>query len=501
MSLTIHTEEDDQRQLIVTVEVDEDRVKKAMRDVARELAREVHVPGFRKGKAPYQVILRRVGEETLRTEAIEKLAQPVFEEMMDELNPDIYSQASLDDIQERPLVMKYTIPLSPAVQLGDYRELREEIEEPQVTEEALDEALERIRARHQVLEEVERPVEVGDVAVLSGLGRLLPLADEFDEEEEEEEEEETAVTPDEELDDEEFDDEWDDDDDDDDDDDEYDDEYDDDILFDEDHTEMLMDPEILFPGTPFVEHIIGLSAGEEKNFDFVFPADYEDEHLAGRTARVSVRIATVKNRILPELDDELAQKEGSYQSVEELRDSTRQNLQEQAEAGMKNDLIEKMVDALLEDATIVYPPSAIDKEIDNMVEGLKNRVTEYGWEWEDYLRLQHKDEDDLRDEYEVTAVQRLERQLVLQQFILEEKLRITPEDLNERLEERLGKFENPELRESMREFMQSEYGIQMMGSEILMDKAYERIKAIFRGEAPDLASLEIDDAAEADEEE
>lgn len=501
MSLTIHTDEDDQRQLLVTVEVDEERVQKAMRSVARELAKEVHVPGFRKGKAPYQVILRRVGEESLRAEAVEKLAQPVFEEMMDELDPDIYSQASLDDIQDKPLVMKYTIPLSPTVQLGDYRELRQEIEEVEVSEEAVAEALERVRERHQVVEEVERPLQAGDVVVLSGLGRLLPLDDQA---EDELEDEETAVAvdddtlDDEEFEDEEFDDDYDDDDYDDE---EEDDDYDDDILFDEDHSEMLVDAAMLFPGTPFVDNIVGLSAGEEAGFDFTFPADYEDDELAGRAARFNVRISTVKSRTLPELDDELAQKEGSYETVDALRDSVRQRLQDQAETQAKNDLIEQLIDKLLEDATIVYPPSAADNEVDRMIENLKNRVSGAGWQWEDYLRIQNTSEDEMREEYWETAVERLERQLVLQQFITDEKLRITPEDIDARLEERLEKFDDPELREGMREYMRGEYGIQMLGSEILMDKAYERIRAIFTGEAPDLASLEIDDAAEADEEE
>jgi trigger factor len=497
VSLTIHTEEDDQRQLLVTVEVDEDRVQKAMRSVARELAKEIHVPGFRKGKAPYQVILRRVGEESLRGEAVEKLAQPVFEEMMDELAPDIYSQASLDDIQDQPLVMKYTIPLTPTVELGNYRDLRREVEKPEASEKAIEQALEKIRERHQILEVVDRPAAAGDVVTLSGLGRLLVDEDWEDEdweddEADDEEEVETAVSPDDTA--EEYDDEYEDDD-------EYDDDEYDKTLFDEDHTELLMDSSVIFPGTPFIENLIGLSAGEEKNFLFTFPADYEDGDLSGRTARFDVRLEAVKNRTLPELDDELAQKEGSYETAEELRQSVRQELQEQAESRAKNELIEQMIDQMLEDARIVYPPSAVDNEIDSMVESLKNRVVGAGWEWDDYLRLQNLSEDKLREDFEVTAVERLERQLVMQQFIIAEKLQVTLEDMEEKTEEWLGQFESMELKESMRQYIQGRSGFEMLGSGILMDKAFERIQAIYRGEAPDLASLEVDDAAEADEEE
>lgn len=489
MSLTIHTEEDNQRHLIVTVEVDEERVQKAMRAVARELGKEVHVPGFRKGKAPYQVILRRVGEESLRGEAIEKLAQPVFEEMLGELNPDIYSQASLDDIQNKPLVMRYTIPLAPAVDLGDYREMRQEVAEPQLSEEAVAQALAKIQERHQTMEEVERPVEAGDVVVLSGLGRLL-----FDDDDDDDDDE--AWEEDEDFDDDEDDEAYDEDDDEDDEDD-----YDEDILFDEDNVEMLMDAAILFPGTPFVDNIVGLSAGEEKSFTFDFPVDYEDKEMAGKTARFNVRVTAVKQRDLPELNDELAQKEGSYETLEALRQSVRKNLQTQMESQAKNEVVEQLIDSLLRSATISYPPAAVEKEIDGMLEVLKNRVSGAGWQWEDYLRLQTTSDEAIREQYRETAVARMKRQLVLQQFIIDEKLQITAEDIDARLAEQLAGFEAEEMKENMRQYLQGEYGFQMMGSEIIMEKAYQRAKAIFAGEAPDLASLEIDDALIADEEE
>jgi trigger factor len=514
VSLTIHTEEDNQRQLLVTVEVAEERVRQAMRAAARDLAREVQIPGFRKGKAPYQVIVRRVGEDVLREEAVEKLAQPIFEEMMDELDPAIFSQASLDEVQTSPLVMKYTIPLSPVAQLGDYRDLRREVESPEVTDEAVADALEKTRVRHQIVEEVERPAETGDMVTISGSGWLVAL-DEDEEEWDETAEEETAVAlepgipdPDTEFDEADDEDEayeeYDDDDEYDDDEyDEYDDDddYDDDILFDEESIDLLLDTDTLFPGTPFVENIAGLSAGENKSFTFTFPTDYEDEELAGREANFEISVTAVKNRTLPQLDDELAQKEGPYETLDDLRNSLRQSLQKAAETEAKNALIEQMIDDLLLDAVIVYPPVAVENEIDGMIEQFKNQMVQRGWEWEDYLRLQGMPEADLRELYREAAVKRLERQTIFNQFVMDEKLRISPEDLDARLEVQLSRFEDETLREAMREYLGSQAGFNLLGTEILMDKAAERIKAILQGDAPDLASLELDDAAETDEEE
>ena len=473
MTLTIHTEEDDQRQLVVTVEVAEERVQKAMRNTARKLSKDAYIPGFRKGKAPYQVIVRRIGEETLRAETIEDMVQAVFEEMMEQNGFEPYGQPSLNEVESSPLVYKFTVPLEPAVTLGQYRELRRDVADVEVTDEAVAEALEQVRVRHQSVEVVERPVEAGDLVTLSGLGRLLPAV-----KEEEEGDEETAVTDQPAA------------------------ESDDEILFNEEQTELLMDDTMIFPGTPFVENIVGMSVGDEKSFNFTFPPDFDDVDLAGREATFTVSVLDVKKRTLPELDDELAKLEGSYESIDELKATVSENLQNQAENTAKNELIESMIDDLLQDAHIVFPPVAVEMELDSMVESLKSQIVRSGWEWNDYLQIQGQNEESMRSEFRETAVERLQRQLVLRQFIFDEKLRVTAEDIDARVDERLEGFgDNDELRNSMREYYQQGYAFEMISSEVLMDKAYDRIKAVLAGEAPDLASLEIDDAAADDEEE
>ena len=109
MTLTIHKEEDEQRQLALTIEVEEKRVEQAMRKTARKLAGNLHVPGFRRGKAPYNVILRRFGRDAVRAEAVEEMIQPIFEEALDQLEEPPYAQANFDDMEMEPLVLKFTI--------------------------------------------------------------------------------------------------------------------------------------------------------------------------------------------------------------------------------------------------------------------------------------------------------------------------------------------------------------------------------------------------------
>ncbi|MBE2225115.1 MAG: trigger factor [Anaerolineae bacterium] len=470
MTLTVHTEEDEQRQLALTVEVPEDDVKQAMRQAARKLAGEVRVPGFRKGKAPYSVIVSRVGEEYLRSEAIEDLVQPSFEEALQEIDVIPYAQPSLDNIEPNPLVFKFTVPLEPTVALDEaYRELRKDVEAVEITDEAIDEALEQIQIRHQVVEPVERAVESGDLISLSGKGVLAPAAKE-DDGDGDGDGETAVVEPTEET------------------------------LFNEEQIELLMDAEILFPGTPFVENLLGLTAGDEKSFSFTFPEDFDEEELAGREASFEITVLDVKSRTLPELNDELAQLEGAFETLAELRESLQDNLKTQAESEAKNELIEGMIDDLVEKATIVYPPAAVEDEIDSLVRNMKQQMERSGWLWDDYLKIQGLNEETVRDNFRKNAEESLKRRLVLRQFIISEKLSVKAEDVDAKIEERIVDFgDNEDLRNSMRQYFSTGYGFDMLSSEILMDKMAARAKAIYMGEAPDLAELEAAEAADEEE--
>lgn len=466
MTLTIQTTEDDRRQLTVTIEVEESRVQKAMQAKARELSREIQLPGFRPGKAPYDVVVRRIGEDTLRGEAIEDLVQPVFEEALNQAELDPYAQPSLDDIQTKPLVLTFTVPLSPTVTLGAYRDHRQEVEAVAVTDEALQEALEHVQAHHQVIEAVDRPAAEGDVVTLSGSGRLVgakPAAEASDEATEE-----PAA---------------------------------DEVLFDEERLDVLLDPQTLFVDTPFVANLVGLSVGDQKQFGFTFPDPYEPEpEHAGREVTFDLTILEVKKRELPPLDDELAKLDGRHETLDELREALRADLTQEAENTQKERVIEEMVDRMMEDAQLVYPPAAVEAHLDDMVEDFKTRLTRSGWQFQDYLNLQGMTEQGLRDDFRENAERQLRRQLVLRQFILDERLRVAAADLDAVIDQRLARFDNDALKDSLRNYYRSGQGFEAISGEVLSNKVYDRIRAILSGEAPDLAELAALATAEDEEE-
>lgn len=463
MTLTIQTAEDELRQLTLTIEVDEERVRQAMQKKARELGREVHMPGFRPGKAPYDVLVRRIGEDTLRAEAVEDLVQPVFEEALEQENIDPYARPTLEDMELKPLTLKFTVPLAPVITLGDYRSLRRDVEEAQVTEEALAEALDRVRDHHQTIETVERPAQAGDVVTISGRGWFAAKTAA------EGEDETTAEAGGEED------------------------------IFNEEQLELLLDDKTLFPGTSFVDNLVGLAAGDQKSFGLTFPDPYELEaDFAGREAMFDVTVLEVKQRDLPPLDDELAKLEGKYETLDELREALRGDLQKQAEAAIKEKTIDDMIHLLMEDATVVYPPAAVEAQIDDMVEDFKNRLSRSGWQFQDYLNLQGMTEEKLREDFADNADDTLRHQLLLRQFILDEKLRVEAADIDHLIEENVTRFDNEGLRDSMRNYYRSGRGFELISTEVLSNKTYERIRAIFSGNAPDLSAITDE---ETDEEE
>jgi trigger factor len=453
VTLTIHKEEDEQRQLKVTVEVEESRIQKQMDQLIRRLSRDVQIPGFRRGKVPGSVITRRFGGEALRAETIEEMLESLVAEAMEEINADeiAYYQASMDDMQMDPLVLNFTIPLEPVVTLGDYRAIRKELEPIEVTDEALEDAIEHIRGHHQVLEEVERPSQAGDVVTVTGRGWTVADDQQF----------------------------W--------------------HVHDAD---ILLDSEKAFSGLPIVDNIIGMSAADEKEFSFTFPEDYEEEELVGQEAKMEITVSNVQSRFLPELDDELAQKEGEYETVDELKEHLKEELYEQAQQRAKVSLMDDLVDDMLESVEMVYPPAAVEVEINKFVENMKEEIKRSGMEWEQFLEIQEETESDFRERWREQAETNVRRGLTLRQFVIEEKIKVTDADIDAALEDRLEKFDdNEDLREQLRNIFMQGRSFESMQQLIIEDKVYDRMKAIVSGNAPDLASLEEEDEAMTEDEE
>jgi len=321
-----------------------------------------------------------------------------------------------------------------------------------VTEEALEEALEQLRASFQELEEVERPAVVGDMVTLSGQGIVV--------------------------------------------------EEDGDIIWSEQESDLVLDPDKTLPDLPLVENIVGLSAGEETEFSVSFSDVYEDEELAGKEVAFDISVSKVQNRTLPDLDDDLAQQAGEYETLDEMSVAMEEQLLEQAKSNARNELLDEWVEELLEDAQIVFPPAVVESELDTMVNDFQDQITRSGWQWEDFLKLQGESEDSLRENWQEGATNRIQRGLVLREFSQLEHLDVDTSDVDQMLEQRISQYgDNAELQEQLRNVLSQGQGLESMRNDIMMDKIVDRIEAIITGNAPDLDELEKLSARVDDEEE
>ena len=430
--MKIETQRNDDCTLALTVEVEDERVQPALRAAARHISKRYPIPGFRPGKAPYETVLRQVGEGALYEAALEKLGQKVYEEALGQEKVEAIAPGSLDDVQLKPMVLKFSVPLKPEVNLGDYRALRVEYTPPAASDEALNDALEQLRERQAVLEPVERPAALQDVATLDVNGYLNEGQNPSD-----------------------F------------------------LLADKD-VALLLDEKADWPMVGFAPQIVGLKAGDQKKFDLTFPDDYANESLRGQAAHFELTCKEVKSRSLPEWSDDLAKEIGDYETLEGLRAKVRAELVERAERNSGRDYTREVTDKLVEQATVKYPPVLLERELDDMLEDLDRRLREQRLTLDDYLKIEKKTKEELREEYKPQAESRLKRALVLSTVVELEGLEISHEDIENQITTLSAPF--GEHADKLRKTFASDAGRRMLASDLLTHKALARLTALAKGE-------------------
>jgi len=443
--LKIESKELEGRQVELTVEVPDEQLQRALRSAARRLSKESKIPGFRPGKAPYEVILTKFGEETVFEEALDDLGQEIYRASIEQAELEPYAPGIFNEVVSRePLTLRFTVPLAPVIELGDYRSLRIPYEPPEVTDEALEEALEELRQRQALIEPAERPSDDGDVVVLDVFGELADAGEEEDRR-----------------------------------------------LLDTKGVSVLVEEETDFPVAGVYEHLKGLSAGEERSFEHTFPEDYQAEDLRGRSARFDLKCLEVKSRLVPEWSDDLAQTIGEFESLLDLRVKLRESLQKQAEREAEGAYTEEVMERLVQQANVSYPPAVLEEETERMLRDLSVRLRSQNLTLEDYLKVESKSLDDLRAELEPDARERIARGLILGEIVDLEKLDVDDEEVEkeiERIVQPLGSEGTQELKKAF----QSDAGRRRVALDLLTEKAVDRLLAIARGE-------EIDAPPAADE--
>jgi len=382
VKVTTQTLED--RQIEIAIEVEDERVQQALQRTAKKIAGDINIPGFRRGKAPYGVVVRSIGEETLYDEMFRELGPKLIEEALLEADIMPFRPVDLRDMQLKPLSFKIIVPLPPVIDLGNYRSLRVPFQVPEVPEENVDEVLRTIQQRNTVLEPAgDGPAEMSQVAVLdiSGTtadGRPIDFSELVDES--------GGVT----------------------------------LALDEQRD--------LLPG--FSAKLVGMMVGEEKEFDLEFPQDADDEEPGDEEgespqveqAHFTVKLNELKKFYVPPLDDALAQTIGNYDSLDQLRQVLRESMERTAKSQAEGAYVDTCVERLAQEAKIEFPPVLADEELERVIKEVEQRLSKQKMSLKQLLDMKKQSEEEYRQEMRPRAVSRVRQGLALGQFIEAEDL-------------------------------------------------------------------------------
>ncbi|MGD2253221.1 MAG: trigger factor [Anaerolineales bacterium] len=433
--MKVETQDKEDRQVELTVEVPGDRLQTAMHMAARALSKQTRIAGFRPGKAPYEVILRRFGEEAVFEEALETLGQEAYRQAIEQASLEPYAPGSLDEVVTRdPLVLRYTVPLAPEVKLGKYKKLRLPFDPPEVQDQAVDALMEELRHSQALIEPADRPSEIGDVVLLDLTGKLRNPP-----------EGENAT------------------------------------LVNRQGVSVLVSEDTDWPFAGIAEHLVGLEAGQEKQISHTFPDDYANESLRSQEADFQLTCLEVKSRLVPEWTDDLARNVGDFEDLLDLRIKVRQRLQEEAEKKAEAEYAERVVGAHVEQAKVSHPPLLLEHELDEMLQDMNRRLQAQNLSLEDYLKIEKRTFQDLRSELEPRAKERVERALVLTELVRTEELEVSDEELQAEIDRLIAPFGDEA--EKVRQAFDSPAGRRRVTMDLLAEKAVKWLVALARGEA------------------
>ena len=395
-------------QAFLTVEMEPAEMEEPLEAAYRRLVGKAKIPGFRKGKAPRAVLERHLGRESLLEEALKQLVPQAYEKAVKEQAIEPFAQPDIEITQPDPLIFKATVPLPPKVELGDYHSIRLKPESAETTEDNTDKVLEGLRHQHATWEPVERPIDFGDMAVLNIDSEVLE-------------------TP----------------------------------FIKKLGTQYLVMRDSVAPAPGFAEQLVGIKKGEEKEFKLKLPDSYAKSELAGKEASFKVKVEEIKKEKLPELDDEFAKLiSPDFTTLALLREGVAKDLKLRAEERVRLDFEDKLVNAVVEQAKVEFPPVLVEMEINRLLNEWARQLQMSGRGLEEYLRSIKKTEEEMRAELRPAATRNVTGSLVLGKVAETEKIEVSDSEIDAEIEN-MTKAVAEDRKEEMRKLLNTP---QMRGS-------------------------------------
>lgn len=367
-----------------TVEIDAKDFSKAVQGAYLKNRKYFNLPGFRKGKAPRQIIEMNYGPEVFYEDAINEILPEAYEKAIDELKLEPVDQPEVDIeeiVKDENVIAKFEVEVKPEVKLGDYKGLEVEKVSYELTDEVVENELKSVQDMNgRLIDAGDRSVENGDVLTIdySGSvdGELFPGG--------------TA-----------------------------------------EGQSLTIGSEQFIPG--FEEQLIGKNKGEEVEVKVTFPEEYHAEELAGKEAIFKVTIHEVKVKELPELDDEFAKDVSEFDTLEEYKNDIRAKLEEEFKNREKVEQENLIVEKVVEISEVEVPEGMIKTQIDNEVSEFAHRLSSQGLSLDQYISLTGGDEQALRDQLRPMAADRVKGDLILEAVAEAENIVVEDEDIEKEL--------------------------------------------------------------------
>jgi trigger factor len=370
----------------VEAEVSSEEVERSVQQAAKALGKDLRMPGFRRGKVPLPVVIKRFGREAVLDQAVRSSLGRWYVDALEDSRIHPVGDPELDLGEDlpgpgEPLRFRFEIGVRPTATLGEYKGLEVGRREAEPDPADVDAELEQLRERGARLETVEEAAQRGDFVVMDYVGSI------------EGEEFEGGTGRDQMVE---------------------------------------LGTGRLIPG--FEEQLEGAAAGEERTVEVTFPDDYGAEHLQGKAARFAVTVKEVKRKRLPELDDEFALEAGGFDSVDELREDIAGKLREAEERKAEGEFREAVLDAVAANAQVDVPDALVRARATELWERMLHSLGHQGISKEMYLRISGKSEEELLEEALPDAEQALRREAVLAAVIEAEGIEPSDGDILDALQ-------------------------------------------------------------------
>ena len=455
LPLKIDTQALEDHQMKVVAEFEATALEKYKHQAARKIANKAKIPGFRPGKAPYDVVLRLYGEAAIEEEAIEFMVEDVYPQMLDEAKIKPAAPGTLQDIsKEGALKFTFIVPMEPEVDLAGYKEIRKKYAVKDVPKKEVEDFIARLRRNFATAEPVERAAEKGDLVYLKLDAQIL--------------------NPDE-----------------------------------KDKPELLKDSPLQvvigetndngvdFPYSGFGDNLVKLAVGDEKKIKYTYPADARYEQLRGKEVEFLAKIDSVKSLSLPEFDDAFAQSVGEFENVEKLRENIKEQLETRQREEYEGTWFEELIDEVVKQSKIKYPPQVLEHEMEHVVEAVTEDLARQKMELDAYLKTIKKEKDTwLAEEIKPVAMKRLERTLVMEELAKVEKIQVKNDDLQNEVSlmiqemQMQGDVDFKKLEKQLKNERVANNVAMQAAARLVNRKTLERLKNIATGKAEEVVALD-----------